>query len=160
MLHSSTCKLKHERGEHSSAMLYDQAVSSSSRCYATCVPRMHKSAVWRSCIACALQAYLLLEGNRELEGVHGLGGALELAVARLAAQVAVLVVSQGSVQGCQLLQLQPLVLVASLICGHQQILNHFSCLVCLYKQVSCQSCRALTEVSIGTHISQTDGQFI
>ena len=59
-------------------------------------------------------------------------------VAALAAQVTVLVVFERAVEGCQLAQLQPLVLIAGLICGNQQLLYHLGRIICLHKRSAFQ----------------------
>ena len=63
-------------------------------------------------------------------GVCGRGQAAP--VTRFATQVARLVVLEGAIQGRQLPELHPLVLIPGLICGHQQILDHLCCIIHLH----------------------------
>ena len=74
-------------------------------------------------------AHLGLDCSRQLEDVLGLSWALKLPVPGLATEVTVLVVLQRAIEGCQLAQLQPLVLIPGLVCWHQQVLYHFRRLV-------------------------------
>ena len=55
-------------------------------------------------------------------------------VSALSAQVAVLIVLESAVQGSQLPQLQALVLVPSLVCGHQQFLYHLGRIIRLHRR--------------------------
>lgn len=76
----------------------------------------HGLAVNASNISLILSFNLGLNGSRKLVHVVLLGGAFKLAVPSLPADVTVLVILQGAIQGRQFPQLQPLVLVARLVC--------------------------------------------
>jgi len=58
-------------------------------------------------------------------------------VTRFTTQVAMLVIFEGAIQGCQLTQLNPLMLIPGFISWHQQILDHLSCSINLHSKNVC-----------------------
>ncbi len=89
----------------------------------------HGLAMDPSNISLILSLNLGLDGCGQLVNLILLSGALELPMPSLAADIAMLIILQSSVEGCQLPQLQPLVLIACLICWDQQLLYHLGRLV-------------------------------
>ncbi len=53
---------------------------------------------------------------------------------RFTTQVAMLVIFESAIQGCQLTQLNSLMLIPGFISWHQQILNHLSCSINLHSK--------------------------